>query len=198
MPVLEADGGKVKPSGYKQEYSLDQAREIARCTKDPIYFIEKYVMLKHPKHGAMPFILYDFQRRLIETYMGNRFNIAMLSRQCGKTQTAAAYLLWWAIFKDNQYILVASKDQGGADEIMERLWYAYEELPWFLKPGVKKNDVKTKSFDNGSKVVTIATTKSSGRGRSVSLLYLDEFAFVPPGVANEFWASIWPTLSSRS
>lgn len=196
MPILEDDGGKIKPSGYKQEYTLVEIQEIYKCSTDPIYFIEKYVKLKHPKHGAMPFKLYDFQKRLIQTYMENEKCISMLSRQCGKTQTAAAYILWWAIFKDNQYILVASKDQGGADEIMVRLWYAYEELPWWIKPGVKKNDVKTKEFDNGSKIVSTATTASAGRGRSVSLLYLDEFAFVPPRMANDFWASIAPTLST--
>lgn len=196
MPVLEVDGGKIKPSGYKQEYTLEQAKELAKCAKDPIYFIEKYVYLKHPKMGRMLMQLYPFQKRLIQTYTENRKCISMLSRQCGKTQTASAYILWWAIFKDDQYILVASKDQGGADEIMERMWFSYEELPWWIKPGVRKNDVKTKHFDNGTKIVSTATTESAGRGRSVSLLYLDEFAFVRPSVATEFWASISPTLST--
>jgi hypothetical protein len=196
MATLEIDGGKIKPSGYKQDYTFHEAKELARCTIDPVYFIEKYVKLKHPKHGALPFVMYDFQKRLIQTYMGNRKNIAMLSRQCGKTATAAAYLLWWCIFKDNQFVLVASKDQGGADEIMERLWFAYEELPWFLKPGVKKNDVKTKIFDNGSKIITKATTPTAGRGLSVSLLYLDEFAFVRSNWAEKFWTSISPTLAT--
>lgn len=456
MAVLEDDGGKIKPAGYRQHYTLEQAKEIARCENDVIYFIENYVMLKHPKMGAMRFKLYDFQKRLLQTYMDNRMSIAMLSRQCGKalpldtrlptpvgwttmgdikvgdtvfgddgkpttvvakssimvdhdiftirfdngetidadaehlwsvsstmthdtvvittrelipllehhhaggydlyiratepvdtpeakfdndpyrvgyrynksaipekylrgsveqrvallqgimdvsgnvgydgicelscggqthidivyelvaslgikvsvdqkvlrfasprfdlfhdpvrkraqkdygkresldrfyirgitltdsrpvqciqvdndshlflcgkswipthnTQTAAAYLLWWAIFKDEQYILIASKDQGGADEIMDRLWYAYEELPWWIKPGVRKNDVKTKFFDNGSKIVTKATTPSAGRGLSVSLLYLDEFAFVTPRIASDFWTAVAPTLST--
>lgn len=196
MPTLESEGGKVKPSGYKQDYTLEQVKEVLRCKRDPIYFIEKYVKIKHPKHGAIKFVLYEFQKRLIQTYEQNIKCISMLSRQCGKTATAAAYLLWWAIFKDNQFILVASKDQGGADEIMDRLWYAYEELPWWIKPGVKKNDVKTKMFDNGSKVVTKATTPTAGRGLAVSLLYLDEFAFVRPSYANDFWASIGPTLST--
>lgn len=112
------------------------------------------------------------------------------------TTTAAAYLLWWAIFKKNQKILIASKDQDGANEIMDRLWYAYEELPWWIKPGVTKNDVTTKKFDNRSVVRAVATTKTSGRGKSNSLIYLDEFAFVRPGVANDFWTSIYPTIST--
>ena len=196
MAVSEIEGGKIKPKGFKQGYTLAQAKELAKCADDPIYFIENYVMLKHPKLGAVKFILYEFQKRLIHTYVENTRCISMLSRQCGKTATAAAYLLWWGIFKDDQFIFIASKDQGGADEIMERLWFAYEELPWWLKPGVVKNDVKTKVFDNGTKIMSSATTKTSGRGKSPSLVYLDEFAFVPPGVANEFWVSIFAALST--
>jgi hypothetical protein len=192
----EIDGKKVKPKGYKQSFTLAQGREIVKCTNDPVYFIETYVKLKHPKLGALSFKLYEFQKRLILTYVDHTRCISMLSRQCGKTATAAAYLLWKAMFNDDYNIFVASKDQGGADEIMERLWFAYEELPWFLKSGCKKNDVKTKTFDNGSKVMTSATTKTSGRGKSPSLVYLDEFAFVPPNIAEEFWVSIFAALST--
>lgn len=197
MPALtESEGGKIKPSGYTHEFTEEQYKEIIRCRDDPIYFIENYVKIKVVKHGAMKFKLYEFQKRLIKTYIENGRSIAMLSRQCGKTATAAAFLLWWAIFKSGQHILIASKDQIGADEIMERLWFAYEELPWFIKPGTRKNDVRTKHFDNGSKIETIATTSTAGRGKSISLLYLDEFAYVPPRMAEAFWTSIFPTLSS--
>lgn len=434
----ELDGKRIKPKDYKQEYTAEQVREMARCKKDAIYFIENYVKIKHPKHGAISFNLYDFQKRLIQTYIENTRCISMLSRQCGKalaldtpiptptgwttmgdikvgdevlgddgqrvsvtfvtdpmyghacydvifkngevitadadhdwnvivdqkyytwttskildhmaktgeqvfinstkslslppsdmkddpfeygelahkigfiddyvlrgsheqrlhmlfgilgdeivdsredftltipchtryysgkvsellsslgyipriveendqiyvkffysgsematheivnivprssvpvkcisvdneshlylcgksmipthnTATAAAYLLWVAIFRDDQNIFIASKDQGGADEIMERLFFAYEFLPFWIKPGCVKNDVKTKIFDNGSKIMTSATTKTSGRGKSPSLVYLDEFAFVPPSIANEFWVSIFAALST--
>jgi len=196
MTPEELDGKKAKPKGYKQSFTLAQVKEIAKCAKDPIYFIKTYVKLKHPKHGALPFNLYEFQERLIQTYVNNTRCISMLSRQCGKTATAAAYLLWKAMFNDDYTIFIASKDQGGADEIMERLYYAYEELPWFLKAGISKDDVKTKVFDNGSKVMTSATTKTSGRGKSPSLVYLDEFAYVAPGIASQFWVSIFAALST--
>ncbi len=111
------------------------------------------------------------------------------------TATAAAFILWWAIFKDNQQILIASKDQDGAKEIMDRLWFAYEELPWWIKPGVKTDQVHTKKFDNNSRIRATATTRTSGRGKSNSLVYLDEFAFVRPGIADDFWTAIYPTLS---
>ena len=197
MPRLsEEDGGKVKPAGFIHQYTEEQVLEIARCTMDPIYFIEKYVYIQHPVQGAVKFILYDFQRELLRTYVENNRLIAMLSRQCGKTTTAAAFLLWWAIFKDDQSILIASKDQDGANEIMDRLWYAYEELPWWIKPGVKSDQVKTKKFDNGSVVRAMATTATTGRGKSNSLVYLDEFAYVRPSIADKFWTSIFPTLST--
>lgn len=111
------------------------------------------------------------------------------------TTTASAYLLWVAIFHPNQRILVLSKDHDGAKEIMDRLWFAYEELPWWLKPGVTRNQVHTKNFDNGSEIKALATTKGSGRGKSVTLLYIDEFAFIAPNLANELWASVYPTLT---
>ena len=197
MPRLnETQGGKVKPAGYKQEYEPWMIEEIVRCSQDIIYFTKKYVMIQHPKLGAMKFDLWDFQEDLLRMYQDERLTISLLSRQVGKTQTAAAFILWWAIFKDDQSILIASKDQAGADDIMKRLWYAYEELPWWIKPGAKVNIVTRKEFDNGSTILATATTETSGRGKSNSLIYLDEFAFVRPSIAEEFWTSIYPTIST--
>ena len=197
MPRLTEDqGGKVKPVGYKQEYEPWQVQEIIKCSKDIIYFAKKYVMIEHPVLGAMKFDLWDFQEDLLRMYQDERLTISLLSRQVGKTQTAAAFILWWAIFKKSQKILIASKDQSGADDIMSRLWYAYEELPWWIKPGAKTNIVTRKEFDNGSTIYATATTATSGRGKSNSLIYLDEFAFVRPGIAQKFWTSIYPTIST--
>lgn len=153
-------------------------------------------MIQNPVLGAMKFDLYDYQESLLGVYEHNRLSIAMLSRQCGKTQTAAAFLLWWAIFKDDQRILIASKDADGATDIMERLWYAYEELPWWIKPGTEIDQVTRKKFDNGSSIFATATTATSGRGKANSLIYLDEFAFVRPGIADKFWTSIYPTIAT--
>jgi hypothetical protein len=197
MPALtEEMGGKVKPAGYKQDFTPWQMKEIFRCSQDIIYFSKKYVMIQHPTRGAMKFDLWDFQEDLLRMYQGERLTISLLSRQVGKTQTAAAFILWWAIFKKDQNILIASKDQGGADDIMKRLWYAYEELPWWIKPGAKTNIVTRKEFDNNTSIHATATTATSGRGKSNSLIYLDEFAFVRPSIAEEFWTSIFPTIST--
>ena len=197
MPALtEEQGGKVKPSGYKQHYEQWQIQEILKCSRDAIYFARTYVMIQNPVLGAMKFDLYEYQESLIDVYQNSRLSIAMLSRQCGKTQTAAAFLLWWAIFKNDQRILIASKDAEGATDIMERLWYAYEELPWWIKPGTETDIVTRKKFDNGSSIFATATTATSGRGKANSLIYLDEFAFVRPGIADKFWTSIYPTIST--
>ncbi len=196
MPFLtEEDGGKVKPSGYEQSYTPEQLSELIICEEDPIHFIKNYVFIQHPTRGRVKFELWPFQENLINVYYGNERVIAMLSRQCGKTTTAAAYILWWSIFKTDQDVLVLSKDLDGAKEVMGRFWYAYEELPWWIKPGVKTNQVHTKIFDNNSRVRCLATTATSGRGKSPSLLYLDEFAFVRPGIAQEFWTAVYPSLS---
>ena len=196
MPFLtEEDGGKIKPSGYEQEITPEQMTELIICEEDPIYFIRKFVFIQHPTRGRVKFDLWDFQEDLLRVYNDNERVIAMLSRQCGKTATAAAFILWWSIFKEDQDVLVLSKDLDGAKEVMERFWYAYEELPWWIKPGVRTNQVHTKKFDNKSRVRCLATTATSGRGKSPSLLYLDEFAFVRPGIAQEFWTAVYPSLS---
>lgn len=188
---------RVKPADHVgAPLTKEQIQEIIRCKRDPIYFIKKYVFIQNPTKGAVKFELYDYQENLVNVYSTQDRVIALLSRQCGKTETAGAFCLWWAIFKRDQRILIASKDHDGAKDIMSRLWYAYEELPWWIKPGTKVNQVHTKEFDNGSRVIATATTSTSGRGKANSLIYLDEFAFVRPGIANEFWTSIYPTIST--
>jgi hypothetical protein len=196
MPRLkEQEGGRVKPSNYKQDYTRQQILEIKRCTDDVIYFVEKYVFIQHPTLGRMPFKLFDYQKRLLLCYIQNRHCVSMLSRQTGKTTTAAAFILWWAIFKDDQKIVVASKDAAAAKDIINRLWFAYEELPWWLKPGVKENSVFTKVFDNGTTITGGGTTKTTGRGQSNSLVYCDELAYVRQSIVSDFWSGVMPTLS---
>lgn len=185
-----------KKPNTQHDYTPKQIEEIIRCTKDPVYFIRNYVKVQHPTRGSIPFDLYDYQEDLIHCYIDHRLVISMLSRQCGKTASAAAFLLWWTVFKKDQRVLVASKDHDGAKDIMSRLWYAYQELPHWLIPGCTTDQVHSKAFENGSSIFATATTATSGRGKSNSLVYLDEFAFVRPSIANEFWTAVWPTLST--
>lgn len=177
------------------EFTPEQIVEYARCMDDPIYFIENYCYIIGPA-GKQLFKLYDYQKRLIRTYVDFERCIAMISRQMGKSQTAAAYLLWWAIFKADQTVLVASNKGASAKEIMVRIKAMYYDLPEWLRAKMINDNVMELVFDNGSRIIGETTTPNTGRGKSIHLLYLDEFAFVAPNVQSALWTSIYPTLTA--
>jgi hypothetical protein len=206
---------RQKSAGVVEEYTHEQLLELEKCAVDPIYFIETYVKVVDTVKGLVPFKLFAYQRRMIEAYNGSgelnnptlasnegdikdpyQFTVVMTSRQMGKTVVAAAYLLWYAMFKEYKTVLVASKGMSHAKEIMSRIKRMYEELPSWLKPGVIYYSTTQVAFDNESKIISEATTENTGRGHSISLLYLDEFAFCDASIQTEMWASIFPTLSS--
>lgn len=186
----------VKPANTKTTYTPHQVREIQKCMSDPLYFMEKYMWIQHPVKGKIPFIAYEYQKRLVEAYWKNTSVVALLPRQTGKTTTAAGYLLWYAMFNDDVTILIAANKFRAATEIMDRIKFAYEELPDWLRAGAATYNVQDIKFDNGSRIKSTTTTPDSGRGMSISLLYLDEFAFVKPRIAEEFWTAMSPTLST--
>lgn len=193
-----AKNDRVKKSHSVTEYTAEQLEELEKCALDPIYFCKTYVKVQHPTKGAIPLELYDYQEEMIHQFMEERYSIVLSARQTGKSTVSAIYLLWFAMFNDDKTILIASNKNKGAMEMIARIRFAYEELPAWLKPGVM-DDLWNKhavGFDNGSKIESTATTENSGRGMSISLLFLDEFAFVKPIVQEEFWTSILPTLST--
>ena len=114
----------------------------------------------------------------------------------GKTTTAAGYLLWYAMFVPDSTILIAAHKYSGAQEIMQKIRYAYELMPDHIRAGVTSYNKGSIEFENGSRIVAQATTENTGRGMSITLLYCDEFAFVRPTIAKEFWTSISPTLAT--
>lgn len=189
---------QVKRPNVQTELTPEQALEFERCMFDPIYFAKKYVKIQHPKKGAIPFMLFDYQEEMMRAFQQNRYNIILSARQTGKSITSAIYILWFAIFHLDKKILIASNKNKGAMEMIKRIRYAYKNLPMWLKPGVTDDGWNKHSitFDNESQIDSVATSEDSGRGESISLLYLDEFAFVKPGVQDEFWTSILPTLST--
>ena len=144
----------------------------------------------------MKYQAYEYQNRLIDSYHDFRFNVNMLPRQTGKTTTASGYLLWYAMFIPDSTILIAAHKYTGAKEIMSRIRYAYECCPDHIRAGVTSYNKESIEFDNGSRILAQTTTETTGRGMALSLLYCDEFAFVPPNIATEFWTSISPTLST--
>jgi len=196
---VSLDGVLIKKANQKQHYARQEMMEFARCA-DPIngphYFMDNYFPIQHPTKGKIQYKPFDFQKRLIDTYHANRFSISMLPRQCGKTTTAAGYLLWYAMFKPDSLIIVAAHKFSGALEIMQRIRYAYELCPDHIRAGASSYAKGSIEFDNGSRIMSEATTETTARGKAVTLIYLDEFAYVRPSVASEFWTSISPTLST--
>lgn len=188
----------VKKANQQHEYTPEQVRELGLCVEDPIYFIKKYVMIKHPVRGSIPFDMYLYQERMIKAFMENKFCVALASRQVGKSITAAAYILWFSIFHFDKTILIASNKNKNAMLMIRHIQFAYENLPMWIKPGVTEIGWNRHSveFDNGSRIESTATTEDAGRSMSISLLYCDEFAFVKPNIQEEFWTSIEPTLST--
>jgi hypothetical protein len=188
---------KLTKTPYQREkYTAHELQELAKCTMDPIYFIEEYCWIQHPTKGRMKFVLFDYQRELLDAYHNHRYSIALISRQMGKSTAAAAYLLWYSMFNPDQTILIAAHKYSGAQEIMQRIRFAYELMPDFVRAGVTAYNKGSLEFDNGSRIIAQATTENTGRGLSISMAYLDEFAFVRPTIAREFWTSLSPTLST--
>jgi len=199
MGSKSLDGQLVKKAHSKQRFSEQDIQDLASCM-DPIngphHFLDNFFFIQHPVKGKLKYEAFEYQRRLIDSYHQHRFNVNLLPRQTGKTTTAAGYLLWYAMFVPDSTILVAAHKHTGAQEIMSRIRYAYELCPDHIRCGATSYNKQSLEFDNGSRIVAQTTTETTGRGMSLSLLYADEFAFVPPNVASEFWTSISPTLAT--
>lgn len=192
----------VKLPFQKGKWSQKELDELLYCAdpiNGPLYFMKNFLYVQHPTRGEVKFTPYPFQEELIKVYHNYRKAIAMISRQCGKSTCAAAYILWYAMFNPDSLVLVASKTHNDAMEIMHRVRYAYESLPNHIRAGAMTYNKKSIEFDNGSRIISQATTENTGRGLSISLLFCDEMAFIGKGnlnVAKDFWTSISPTLST--
>jgi Terminase large subunit, T4likevirus-type, N-terminal/Terminase RNaseH-like domain len=190
----------VKNPYTKTVFKTDkELQDFIKCC-DPdtgyLYFMDNFFMIQHPTKGSMVYHPWPYQQRLIETYHNYRYSISLMPRQSGKSTSAAGYLLWYAMFVPDSTILVAAHKYTGAQEIMQRIRYAYENCPDYIKAGVTTYNKGSLDFENGSRIVSATTTENTGRGMSITLLYLDEFAFVRPSIAKEFWTAITPTLST--
>lgn len=196
--MARASNPFLKPANEKHEYTLEELEELDHCASDPEYFIMKYCKIQHPVKGSIPFELYGYQKRIVDVFMNNRLSIALAPRQIGKSWIAGAFLLWYAAFHSDQTILIASNKNANAMEMIHRVRYIYERLPRWLKPGLTADgwNKHSVSFDNESRIISQATTTDTGRGMAISLLFFDEFAFVPDNIADEVWGSVSPTLST--
>ena len=193
------DGVLTKKANKRESYSEQHIAELAKCM-DPndgyLYFARNFAYIQHPVKGKLLFDPFDYQVRLMASYHEHRFNINMLPRQTGKTTCAAVYLAHYAMFNPDQTVLIAAHKYTGAQEIMQRIRYVYEMCPDHIRAGVVSYNKGSIEFENGSRIVSATTTENTGRGMSISLLYCDEFAFVGPNIADEFWTSISPTLAT--
>ena len=186
----------TKRAHQTESWTVVQIHELAKCAADPVYFLETYGWIQHPTKGRVKFVLFDYQKDLLKCYHDNKYSINMLGRQMGKTTVAAGYLLWYAMFVQDSTILIAAHKHTGAQEIMGRIRFLYENLPDHIRAGVTSYNKGSLDFENGSRIVSATTTETTGRGMSLTIVYLDEFAFVPPRIAQEFWTAISPTLST--
>lgn len=186
----------LKKEGVKIEFEDWQVEEYLRCASDPLYFIQKYVKIVHVDRGVVPFEMWDFQKNMISTFHENRFSIVKCPRQVGKTVSSVSYILWLSLFNDSQNIAILANKGDLAQEILDRYQLAYENLPMWLQQGVKIWNKRNIELENGSKVLASATSSNAIRGGSFTLVFLDEFAFVPNNIAENFFTSVYPVISS--
>jgi hypothetical protein len=196
MAEIYNANANLKAAGVEVEFTPENVQEYIKCSQDPIYFIENYCYIVTLDHGLQLFKLYDCQKNKINVIHNNRRVILMEGRQQGKTTTSAAYILWYTLFQSNKNVAILANKATAAREVLDRYQTMYEGLPKWMQQGVttwNKGDIE---LENGSKVFTAATGKSGIRGKSVNLLYVDEAAIIPNNVAEEFFTSVYPTISA--
>ncbi|AOV61812.1 terminase large subunit [Synechococcus phage S-WAM2] len=186
----------LKKAGTPIQFTKKQIDEWIKCKNDPIYFAMNYIQIISLDEGLVPFKMYDFQKEILRDFHENRFNIAKLPRQTGKSTTVVAYLLYYAIFYDSVNIGILANKASTARELLGRLQLAYENLPKWMQHGILVWNKGNVELENGSKILAASTSASAVRGMSFNILFLDEFAFVPNHVAEQFFASVYPTITS--
>ena len=186
----------LKPSGVEIEFTEDQVKEYMKCAKDPVYFIRNYVKVVSLDKGLIPFDLYNYQEELLNIIHNNRFAIAKLPRQSGKSTSIVSYILHYVLFNQNMNVAILANKQSTAREILYRLKMAYEYLPLWLQQGIVEWNKGSIELENGSKITASSTSASAIRGGSFNMIFLDEFAHVPNNIAEEFFSSVYPTVTS--
>jgi hypothetical protein len=186
----------LKAAGVQQEFTKEQIEEYVKCSKDPLYFVTNYIKIVTLDEGLVQFKPWDFQEDMLQKVHDNRFIICKFPRQTGKSTTIISYLLHYVLFNSDVRIAILANKQVTAIELLSRLKLAYENLPKWLQQGVEEWNKGSIELENGSKIIASATSSSAVRGGSFNMIFLDEFAYVPHGVAEEFFSSVYPTISS--
>lgn len=186
----------LKKANTPIEFTKDQIEQFIKCKKDPVYFAKNYIKIVSLDHGLVPFKMYKFQEKLIKNFHDHRFNVCKMPRQSGKSTTVVSYLLHYALFNDNVNIAILANKASTARDLLGRLQLAYENLPKWMQQGVLIWNRGSLELENGSKILAASTSASAVRGGSYNIIFLDEFAFVPNHIAEDFFSSVYPTISS--
>jgi len=186
----------LKKANVAQEFTQEQIEEFMRCAADPVYFAKTYMKIVSLDEGLIQFKPYDFQEKLIRNFHENRFNICKMPRQTGKSTTSVSYLLHYVVFNDSVNIGILANKAATARDLLGRLQTAYENLPKWMQQGIISWNKGSLELENGSKILAASTSASAVRGMSFNILFLDEFAFVPNHIAEAFFSSVYPTITS--
>jgi hypothetical protein len=186
----------LKKANTPIQFTEEQIIEFLKCKEDPVYFAKNYIKIVSLDHGLVPFEMYPFQEKLVRNFHENRFNICKMPRQTGKSTTCVSYLLHYAVFNDNVNIAILANKASTARDLLGRLQLAYENLPKWMQQGIISWNKGSLELENGSKISSNSTSSSAVRGGSYNVIFLDEFAFIPNHIADDFFASVYPTISS--
>ena len=186
----------LKKANVQQEFTAEQILEFQKCAADPVYFAKTYMKIVSLDEGLVQFKPYDFQEKLIKNFHENRFNICKMPRQTGKSTTSVSYLLHYVVFNDSVNIGILANKAATARDLLGRLQTAYENLPKWMQQGIIAWNKGSLELENGSKILAASTSASAVRGMSFNILFLDEFAFVPNHIAEAFFSSVYPTITS--
>ena len=186
----------LKKANVATNFTPKQVKEFIKCSKDPIYFIKKYIKIVSLDEGVIPFNLYDFQEDMVNRFHNKRFNIAKLPRQSGKSTVVTSYLLWYVIFNPNVNVAILANKAATAREMLGRLQLSYENLRKWMQQGIIGWNKGSVELENGSRLLAASTSASAVRGMSFNVIFLDEFAFIPNHIADQFFSSVYPTISS--
>jgi hypothetical protein len=186
----------LKSALVRQEYTQEQVEEFIKCSQDPIYFIQRHVNIVSIDEGLIPFHMYPFQQEIVQTFHDNRFTICKLPRQSGKSTVVLSYLIHYILFNDQVNVAILANKASTARDLLSRLQLAYEHLPSWLQQGVMNWNKGSLELENGSRILAASTSASAIRGGSFNIIFLDEFAFIPSTIAEQFFSSVYPTISS--
>ena len=170
-------------------------KELVKCGKDPQYFIDNYCKISHPMHGQIPFKTYDYQKDILRDFNDYRFNVILKARQLGISTISAAYVAWFMLFHREKNVLVIATKLTTATNLVKKVKMIFKNLPqWMLIAKISVDNKQSFELTNGSQVKAGTTSGDAGRSEALSLLIIDEAAFVDG--LEELWTGLYPTLST--